>query len=314
MDKKILYKFFRGETTEPENEAVRKWLKESPDHMQHFIKERKVFDLLLLNADNTGLKKTSLLKKMFRSFYRKDAIRIAASVIITFLVSWYFFTQIYDDDHLEMQTIRVPAGQRLNLTLADGTDVWLNAQTTLRYPAKFNKKQRTVILDGQAYFKIAENKKAPFIVNTSFGNVEALGTEFDLLAYSDMQDYQTVLINGKVNVSLKDNPDQTKTLMPNFKSYLENGDLKTVFVDDFTKLLWKEGLICFKNEPFEVIMKSFEKTYDIRIVINNARKQNTLYTSKFRVSDGIDYAMRVLQQETNFSYERDIDNNIITIK
>lgn len=313
MDTKILYKFFKGQATEAEDEVVRIWLKESPDHLQHFIRERKAFDLLLLNAENTELKEISAPKKLSRSFYRKDIVRVAASIIVTFLISWYFFIHVYENNYVAMQTIRVPAGQRLNMTLADGTNVWLNAQTTLHYPATFSKKHRTVILDGQAYFNIAKNEKAPFIVNTSFGNVEALGTEFDLLAYSDMSQYETVLINGKVNVTLKDDPTQTKTLPPSHRSYLENGELRTEFVDDFTELLWKEGLISFKNEPFEVIMKSFEKIYDIRIVIKTPLSRKNLYTSKFRVSDGIEYAMRVLQKDAHFSYERDIDNNIITI-
>ncbi|MDR2918681.1 MAG: FecR family protein [Tannerella sp.] len=313
MDKKILYNFFKGQATETEDEAIRKWLKESPDHLQSFIKERKAFDLFLLNAENTESEDISIPKNTFRSFYRKDIVRVAASIIITFLISGYFFIHIYENNDVAMQTIRVPAGQRLNMTLVDGTEVWLNAQTTLQYPAKFNKKHRTVILDGQAYFNIAKNEKAPFIVNTSFGNVEALGTEFDLFAYSDMSEYETVLINGKVNVSLKDDPTQTKTLSPSHKSYLENGELKTEFIDDFTELLWKEGLICFKDEPFEIIMKSFEKIYDIRIIIRNPLKRESLYTSKFRVSDGIEYAMRVLQKDAHFSYERDVDNNTITI-
>ncbi len=309
MEQKTLHRFFKNQTTEHENESVRQWLKESPEHLQLFVKERKMFDLLLFNTEDTEpeVKKNGIL------YFWKEIARIAAVILITLVGSWYFFTQIYNSNDVAMQTIRVPAGQRLNLTLADGTDVWLNAKSTLHYPGVFNKKHRTVVLDGQGYFNVAKNEDAPFMVNTSFGNVKALGTEFDLLAYSDISEYETVLVEGKVEVNLKDNPDQTIVLYSGYKSYLENDELKIVPVDDLTELLWKEGLISFKNEPFEKIMKMFEKTYDIRVIINNPLKKNTLYTSKFRISDGIEYAMRVLQRDTYFSYERDVDNNVITI-
>lgn len=307
MEREILHKFFQNKTTKQEDEVIRKWLKESPDNIKRLAEERKVFDLLLLNTNDREVKEAPVRLPW------KEFAKIAAVFLITFLGSWYYFTQIYVDSSTAMQTIKVPAGQRLNITLPDGTDIWLNAKTIFQYPAVFNKKHRTVFLDGQAYFDVARNEKAPFTVETSFGTVEARGTAFDVLAYSDIQEYETVLINGSVAVNLKDAPDQTKILQPNYKSYLEEGELKTMPVDDLNELLWKEGLICFKNESFEKIMKSFEKIYDIKIVINNPLKRQSLYTSKFRVSDGIEYAMRVLQKDADFSYERDVDNNVITI-
>ena len=100
-----------------------------------------------------------------------------------------------------MQTITVPAGQRINITLVDGTNVWLNARTSLSYPVKFGKNNRQVVLDGEAYFDVTKDKSKPFIVQTDNYNVEVLGTKFDVNAYSETGEFETTLMSGSVKVA-----------------------------------------------------------------------------------------------------------------
>ena len=92
---------------------------------------------------------------------------------------------------IALQTITVPAGQRINITLADGTNVWLNARTTIQYPITFNEKERLVKLDGEAYFDVTKDKSKPFIVQTNNYNVEVLGTKFDVDSYSETEIFET---------------------------------------------------------------------------------------------------------------------------
>lgn len=318
MDHKLLYKFFEGLTTQDEESDIRQWLSESSDNEKEMIKERKLFDAILLNDVKTDssvdLAKDNLSKPSRISTYFIELIKIAAIVTIVFSASWFYFTKMRQDVTVANQIISVPAGQRLNLTLPDGTNVWLNAKTRLEYPVSFNKKTRLVKLDGQAYFDVAKNPDVPFLVETKSGVVEALGTKFDVLAYSDTHQFEAALMEGKVKVNMIDDPSQILILTPNNKASIRNGKLEAEFVGDFSQYQWKEGLISFRNEPFYQIMHSFEKVYDIKIVIENPKIGDLIYTGKFRIIDGIDYALRVLQKDVRFKYERDTEKHIVYIK
>ncbi len=317
MDFRLLYKFFEGLTTPEEEIAIRNWVDNSPDNEKRFFEERKMFDAIILNSVQRDAfeEPISNVKPLRKSVFLREFLKIAAVVTLTFLSSWYYFSNVENNqDLVAMQTIEVPAGQRLNIKLPDGTDVWLNAKTTLQYPVSFNKKERLVILDGQAYFDVAKNKEAPFVVKTTCGIIEALGTKFDVMSYSDNQVFETMLVEGSVKVGVINGPVQSLILTPSNKAYIKDGKLETSYVEDFNAYKWKEGLISFKNEAFQEIMKSFEKLYDIQIVMQNSKISNLKYTGKFRIVDGVDYALRVLQKDVEFSYSRDTEHHIIYIK
>ncbi|MDR1505041.1 MAG: FecR family protein [Prevotella sp.] len=321
MDFKLLYKFFEGLTTQEEDETIRQWVMRSPENEKRFFEERKMFDAVVLNTtepdinENMDCQSVPSGNRPHISIYFRELIKIAAIVAITLLGSWYCFIHINKSNKLvAMQTISVPAGQRLNIILPDGTDVWLNAKTTIKYPVSFNEKERLILLDGQAYFDVAKNKEIPFLVKTRDGIVQALGTKFDVMAYPDSHSFETVLMEGKVKVRATCDSSQSIILTPSNKAYLKNGKLETSYVDDFSAYEWKDGLISFKNESFARIMKSFEKVYDIKIIIENPQVSNLIYTGKFRVIDGVDYALRVLQKDVKFKFERDTEKHIVYIK
>ena len=121
---------------------------------------------------------------------------------------------------ITLQTITVPAGQRINITLADGTNVWLNARTTIQYPITFNEKERLVKLDGEAYFDVTKDKNKPFIVQTNNYNVEVLGTKFDVDSYSETEIFETTLMEGSVRISSLTDANESLMLTPNNKAYL----------------------------------------------------------------------------------------------
>ena len=98
------------------------------------------------------------------------------------------------------QTITVPAGQRAQITLADGTRVWLNSQSTLTYASNFGRRERNVELDGEAYFEVAKNKDIPFYVHTEMNKVKVVGTCFNVCAYKDSKEFETTLVEGIVDI------------------------------------------------------------------------------------------------------------------
>lgn len=321
MDLDLLHRFFANQTSLQEEETIRIWLTSSPENEKQFIKERKLYDAIILNSDKSiteifdAENKLEKIKAKKESIRPKEFFRIAAAIVITALSFWLYDSYVERNEAMALQTISVPAGQQINIILPDGTNVWLNAKTTIKYPVGFNRKERLVQLDGEAYFDVAKNKDIPFIVMTKKGSVEALGTKFNVMAYSDNEEFEAALMEGSVKVDLLQDPSQSLILSPNNKSFVENGKLQSMVVDDYSPYQWKEGLISFKNEPFIYIMKAFEKTYDVKISIEDTKlTQGLLYTGKFRIIDGVDYALRVLKKDLNFEYYWNKEENIIRIK
>ena len=211
-----------------------------------------------------------------------------------------------------MNTVMVPQGQRASLILADGTKVWLNSQTKMEYPQSFKAfDKRIVKVDGEAYFEVSKSKKSPFIVKTAKGDVEVLGTKFYVSVYAAANIFETSLIEGilKVHTAYED-----MTLYPKDKAVLQNGSLIRKHIDDMDIYRWRDGLYCFKNLPFNDVLKQLETYYDVRFVKENPHMVNPKLNGKFRLIDGVDYALRVLQREVGFSFRRDDETNVIYLK
>lgn len=313
MEKETLYKFFDGKTAREEKEAVRIWLESSPENEQMLFREREFFDAMILS----GSTKSAGTEKKSRPFYRTvlfEAMKIAAVFAITIACGTYFYKSEIRKIGEAMNTITVPAGQRANLTLPDGTNVWLNARSEMRYPAAFTGNKREISLDGEAYFEVTHKGGKPFVVRTDKCNVEVLGTKFNVEAYSDSEDFCTSLMEGSVRVSDKKKPSESLVLAPNQQVSWINGHLQSKPIADFDPFRWKERLICFKSMHFKELMSRFEKCYGIHIIIENPKLADYICSGKFRISDGIDKALRILQKDAKYTFERNKDESVIYIK
>lgn len=298
MNREILYRFFEGKTSMDEEKRIRQWLDQSKENEKIFLEERVAYDALLLNSDGTIMK-----RKSFKAFIPR-IISIAATVALLFIVANLYLSD-QGKSQKQYNTVIVPPGQRINLILADNSNIWLNANTTFRYPTQFSGKNRIVYLDGEAYFEVSANTKKPFIVKTGRGDVRATGTSFNVEAYSKYNSFETSLFTGIVDIY--HNEVKFVTLKPNEKSTLENDQLLVSNITDTDKYLWRKGLIAFNNKKLEEIFLSLEKYFDVDIQIDAKNLPQKTYTGKFRQSDGVDYALRVLQKSIHFTYERDED-------
>ena len=315
MDRNVLHRFFAGTASFEEEEAVCDWVDASDKNREELIRERKYFDVLLLHKT----KNSSMVQSGHRfslPFVIRESLKIAAAISVLLVSALYISNNVGKSAPvLEMNKIVVPPGQRANLTLSDGTNVWLNARTKIVYPAVFDKSVRQVAVDGEAYFDVAKDKKRPFIVETGKCNMEVLGTKFNVEGYSDKDDFEVTLMEGSVRVASRIGLGDTLMLKPDSKACLQkDGRLKVIPVDDYNPYRWKEGLICFRNESFLSIMNDLEKYFGVSIVVENKNVLKYYFTGKFRQADGIDYALRVLQRDIRFKYERDDENQIIYIR
>lgn len=168
---------------------------------------------------------------------------------------------ISEIQHLVMKT---PKGGTYQITLPDGTKVWLNAESVLQYPSRFEGVQRLVNLNGEAYFEVAKDIKRPFRVGTAGQVLEVLGTQFNITAYDNESAIKTTLIEGSVRITnLK--ADVDNTLRPGQQSIITNGntEIKEVSTQQFSA--WKEGFFSFEETPFPEVLEQLARWYDIEI-------------------------------------------------
>lgn len=300
MGQELLHKMFKGEATDNELAQIRQWVNAGKANKETFYHERALFDALQLNTfqkENHARKQSVSLRKRIGS--------AAAAVIVLFIL---YNIQVFTDKNIQaetaLNTIKVPAGQRVEVTLSDGTHVWLNARSEFSYPVSFNGDKREVLLKGEAFFEVAKNRDKKFIVNTGRCEVEVLGTQFNVEAYNE-NEFSTALIQGSVKVTDKSQPNESVVLEPNNSVSLNNGKLTVTPITDFNPYSWKEGLITFKDIHFKDLMKKLEKNFGIRIMIDNHTLDNYACSGKFRISDGIEQVLRALQQDAHFTFERE---------
>jgi transmembrane sensor len=170
-------------------------------------------------------------------------------------------------------TISTPRGGQYQIMLADGTKVWLNAASSLKFPTAFKGKERTVELTGEAYFEVAKNKEMPFTVKFNNTQVQVLGTHFDIMAYPDETETKTTLVEGSVRVS---NNTDMQILMPGQQAIaVKNGHMQIVKANVEEALAWKNGYFIFRNADLRQIMKQAERWYDVDVVYDGDIKSRT---------------------------------------
>lgn len=175
------------------------------------------------------------------------------------------YTSQPTDGGVHYNKLTTPRGGQFRLVLPDGTKVWLNSASMLRYPTAFAGKERIVELEGQGYFEVAANARQPFKVKVRDMEVQVLGTGFDIMAYRDENTINTTLLAGSIQVK---EGSTTKLLRPGQQAVMNNEDHQlTVSVADIRKVTaWKSGLFVFNNMDLPAILREVARWYDVDIV------------------------------------------------
>ena len=323
MTDELLQKYIKGEASEAERKQVTLWLMESPENTKRYRAERKLFESLLwkeaakderektrfhvMNQESKGKNKMIPVRHFLR-----EVCKVAAVVAVTLMaVTW--FTDKTPDNVVAYQEMVVPAGQRAELNLSDGTKVWLNSGSTLTFPTSFSDKVRQVTLDGEGYFEVTKNAACPFVVETNKGNIRVLGTEFNVMAYHDNDTWETSLLKGSVEIVNPDFEESVIRLEPNMKVSIRDNQFVKEDIGETSRFLWREGLLCFSNISVKEMFQKVELYYGVTIQVNNERLLNKKYTGKFRTKDGVEHVLKVLQLNHDFTYTKNDENNTIII-
>jgi ferric-dicitrate binding protein FerR (iron transport regulator) len=312
MNDELLQRYVEGNVTTEEIKTVVDWLDADEDNVKEYRALHKLYCISLYNKPALTASRQRKWMPVRKPAY--ELMKIAA----VFLLVWggMQFMANYRQEKkppLAYQTLFVPAGQRAELTLPDSTKVWLNAQSKITYPSRFEEGNRHIVLDGEAYFTVKHRDGQPFVVKTKRMDIQVLGTEFGVIAYAGYPASEVSLLKGSVELRPA-HSNQAYIMKVNERVRLENNKLFVSSINDFDYFRWKEGLICFNNETVGNIFEKLELYFDVKIEVGKENILKHRYSGKFRTKDGVEQVLKVLQLEQRFTYTKDNELNIITIK
>lgn len=329
MTEELLYRYFRNEASDQEIGQIEKWLAADPSHQKEFDAAHMLFNVMALQEAGYEERK-EVFSSQFAGVGRDSArsavpdrrrIRVflksaaaAAAVVLSVLTAGYAGVRmgqdrVYGEFSAKSNAVSVPAGDKMTITLQDGTEIHLNGGSTLEYPVLFAGNDRRVRLSGEAYLDVAKDQEHPFVVETYASEIEVLGTKFNVLADESNGQFSTVLVSGKVKVTTLGGPSgeyEQVILNPEEKAMIVDNHLVVSRVIPGDEVSWKDGYINLRGVGFEDLMHRFERMYGADIIISRQDMPEVGYLSgKIKVSEGIDFALHLLQEACDFTYVKD---------
>lgn len=206
---------------------------------------------------------------------------------------------------IEWNTIEVPRGTEYSLVLSDGTEIFLNAETVLRFPDQFKSdRKREIWLTGEAYFKVRRDTCRPFIVHSGGTEVRVLGTVFNVMAYENMPELQVTLLSGKVEV--EENLNRTSVVLaPGEQAVYDKNErtLEEKVVDVSYYSAWHEGLFAFRETPLTQVMEILARWYDFEVFFQNTQARDFVYTGKIKRHATLQEVLNRFRQTREFDFE-----------
>ena len=323
MTDELLFRYFSNEASAEDVALIERWLEENPSHQKDFDAAHFLFNATVLRGDEMAALRDSEKDRKVRrmTVIRRRVLRYAAgvaAVVVAGVAGVLVERELsYRDMIAQTNVIEVPSGQRMTITLNDGTRVCLNGNSRIEYPALFGRGERRVKLSGEAYLDVTHDERHPFVVETYMSEVEVLGTKFSVYADESDGRFATTLQEGCVRVTTTgdDRYSEQVVLSPNEKVRFENNHLVVSDVDAEESMSWTDGYINLRGVSFAELMERFEYTYGVNIVIDRDEMPQIGYRSgKIRVSEGVDFALGILQKACDFTYTTDYESNTITIR
>ena len=319
ITKEYIFKCFRNELSEKEKADLDAWIAEDEANAGMYKEALVEYEYLLINGDVDALKemapvshsgKTGIVRTIV-----KAAIGVAAAVAIFFTATWLSDYRMQKELSRNLITATALPGQIVSMGLPDGTSVQLNSGATMYYPAMFKGKEREVRLEGEAFFEVAHDSKKPFIVKTFASDIKVLGTKFNVNADRNAGEFSVTLAEGSVQVSSLADPGRIIVMKPDEKVYMADGKLMVKRTKEKDEIRWKDGIIDIDGLDFDELIDKLEMAFGVDIVIDRETLPEFKYTGgRLRVSDGIEYALNVLRNGSDFTWSKDFRTGTIYIR
>ncbi|MDP4208333.1 MAG: DUF4974 domain-containing protein [Bacteroidota bacterium] len=328
-DEKLIEAYLQNTCTPEEATTVLKWLSTPEGH--EFLESRIEKDIVGIdNGDeylidhevrsayiyqkiNDSISSLNKPENILR--IRSQWLKIAAAIFIPLLVAnavlWHIFTR--SESKPEWQEVYVPKGEKLQVMFQDGSKVWLNSDSHLKYPVAFTGSLRQVNLDGEAYFVVKKNPRKPFIVHLANLDVKVTGTSFNVKAYNDENNITTTLDEGKVSLLLKHGTKPEYILKPSQQAIYSkgNGQVSIMSSVNGQNSTWKENKIVFNDTPLPEVIKILERWYNVKFATPNPKLPLFKYTISFK-NETLQNVLFGLEQITPVHFE--MKNGIVEIR
>lgn len=312
--------FLKGKLSQQHEKELLAWIKQSEDNRKQFLQEQQRLsrEITVKDDKTINIRWRQLNQKIEQEegtdrrqlIYRIAAVAAAfvAGIVLTVLFSEV--KQTFTDQSAQIQNITVPYGARTSTTLPDGSKVWLNAGTTLSFPAGFGE-SRPVTLSGEAFFEVVENSR-PFIVKTVYGELEVKGTSFNIKAYEN-ENLQATLVEGAV--LLRDNAAKKEvTLRPGQHAELRNQNFSVENVDTELYTSWTDGKIIFRKAPMFEVAKRLERWYNVKIIMGNDPRLKKIWYSGTLEMESFSEVLELLEVTASIEFFYNEKERTITIK
>jgi ferric-dicitrate binding protein FerR (iron transport regulator) len=263
--KVLMKKYLNGTITKEEESLL-----EAFDHKLLSENHQNIFK----NAKHKGSIGQKLVKGVNTSNTGNPFMRwgrIVASLVLLIGISYFLYNYTGQEKAMEPNVVLTKStewGQKLNLVLADGTEVYLNSGSTLKFPKRFDGDTRSVELDGEAFFDVAENPNKPFVIKSGEVETTVLGTSFNVNTYPDNDQVAVTVATGKVKVASKENQI---LLLPNEQGvfHKQSKSISKKKIDIAGCLNWKDGIIHFEDAELSEVLETLERWYGVSFVVDN---------------------------------------------
>tara|TARA_B100000809_G_scaffold138551_1_gene136157 strand:- start:21411 stop:22607 length:1197 start_codon:yes stop_codon:yes gene_type:complete len=218
-------------------------------------------------------------------------------------------------EKLTYNELTIPYGKRFEIVLSDGTKVFLNSGSSIKYPVKFIEgKNREVFLKGEAFFDVTKDRKHPFIVNANEIDITVLGTQFNVSYYPEDIEINTVLVEGSVALQKENSVVAPILLKPGYKASWNTAKKEMLVekVDTAVYTAWKTGILYFKNIQFEVMKRKLERQFNVEIENRFKFLDAQVYTASFNNNEKLEDILNYLKEDTPFNYKIE-ENKVIII-
>ena len=319
IDEEVLVAFLKGEL-DAAQAAVEAWYDRSAANRRML---GQVYYILYVSDrinDAAGIDVERSLRQFKRRMHagrriplRRVAVRIAAAAVIAAVLLAGGFTTVSLSKRLAQPvTVVTQLGERSQVVLPDGTKVWLNSSSSVEYVAPFFSRQRRVKMEGEAYFEVEHDRRAPFVVSTNGLDIEVLGTRFNIRNDDNEHRVTTVLLEGAVKAYASGREQASVRLHPAQQLVFDTRTHAMRLTDCPSaerSINWIDGRFCFEHDTFGEIVAELKRYYNVDIRFMDNRLRDMRFSGNFRVEDGIYHIMSVLQLTYKFNY-RIVGNDI----
>ncbi len=325
----LLSRYFNGDCTPDEINFIRDWCNQSEENKNEFVQMQKAWTLsgneayeILSSARSTVWEsiQTNISKKVSRTYTKRSLIYYAsasaAAVLILMVGIQLFIDKNLWNASADYTSFCVSKGEKGQILLADGTKVWLNAGSKLTLSNNFNVKNRTVILEGEAYFDVKKNDKSHFIVQTPSVDVKVFGTAFSVDAYPESGQVGVALLRGSVGVYKSGTDDQIVSLTPNQHILIDKSSYQSTIniLEDDSDIAWTFEQLIFEHTPYKEVFSKMENWYGVNISIASPPKRKDL-DYRFKVkSESLREILELINKITPIEYNIDGKEVIISYK